>query len=63
MKLTGRDGSVWHITAGPSGHLGTPLDGRYAPPRRCARHMPDWLDALLVRLGQWLGDRSGIGRP
>ncbi|MGW6699627.1 hypothetical protein [Nocardia sp. NPDC055049] len=53
MMLIGRDGSVWHITAGPSGHTGERLGRR--------RRIPDWLDALLVRAGQWLADRAGLG--
>ncbi|MGW5377453.1 hypothetical protein ACWESM_18605 [Nocardia sp. NPDC003999] len=60
VKLTGRDGSVWHLTAGPSGHRGVRLDGRYAAPRP-PRRLPGWLDELLVRIGHRLADLTGLG--
>lgn len=52
VKLVGRDGSVWLITAGPSGHTGV------HPGRRRRPHMPAWLDALLVGLGHWIADKT-----
>ncbi|WP_406234951.1 hypothetical protein [Nocardia sp. NBC_01009] len=52
VKITGRDGSVWHITAGPSGHCGVRLGRR--------RHMPDWLDAVLLRVAQFIARIAGI---
>jgi len=61
MKVIGVDGSVWQIAAGGSMRGGTRPDGKYVPPRR-TRRTPDWLDELLVRLGQWLASRSGLGR-
>lgn len=53
LRLLGRDGSVWTITAGPTGKTG-------ARQRRRSWRMPDWLDRLidwaigrLISLAQW----------
>lgn len=51
VKLVGRDGSVWLISAGPSGHTGERLGRR-------RRHLPDWLDALLFRVGQYVASKT-----
>lgn len=50
LRLFGRDGSVWTITAGPISKTG-------ARQRRHSWHMPDWLDRLIVwavgQLARW----------